>query len=243
LVSFAYAPPSTGSGRDDPPQPHRRIHPHRRPDRLGDLALDHVMSLENMGDAPSLRESPAAENGPALWDAILARFPAGSIVAGGAVRDYLLGVPAKDVDVFLSVTNWPDSGLEGFERLGSDRADEYAAMPTICIVQRGRIGGVQVDAVGVFIRSDPMGYEDAFTPQAVIETFDFGLTRCWYDGQIHDTPEARADREARAVTLLLGDRPARAEQRFARFNERMGGGWALLGHRKDGSSQQNEASQ
>lgn len=39
------------------------------------------------------------QNGPALWLKILSRFPSGAIVAGGAVRDYLLGAEPKDIDV------------------------------------------------------------------------------------------------------------------------------------------------
>lgn len=47
------------------------------------------------------------ENGPGLWNKLASRFseylPDGykPVVAGGAVRDFLLGLPPKDIDVFI----------------------------------------------------------------------------------------------------------------------------------------------
>lgn len=172
--------------------------------------------------------SPSPSNGPDLWRAILADMPEGAIIAGGAVRDYLLGVQPKDIDVFFCVSKF-NTKLDwtGYGPLGEDRRAEYDAMNAIQVVQRGMVGGFQVDAVGVSL-PQPEG-SDHFAPhfsgQAVIETFDFGLTRCWFDGELHDTPDARYDREHKTVTLLLTDRMARATDRFTRFNERMGGDW------------------
>src|SRR3546814_3197398 len=62
----------------------------------------------------------------------------------------------------------------------------------------------------------------------MVERFDFGVARCWYDGEIHDTPEAATDRANKTVTLFLDDRLERSRARFARFNERMGGDWRLI---------------
>ncbi len=165
--------------------------------------------------------SVVIENGPALWDTILARFPPGAVIAGGAVRDYLLGVPAKDVDVFLRSIDWPSSGFNGFASLADNLDAEYAAMQMIEVVQHGRIAGAEVDVIGVHL-------PDGFSAERLIAQFDFGLTRCWYDGELHDTPEAAADRAAHTVSLLINDRPERALKRWARFNERMGGGWPLV---------------
>jgi len=143
-------------------------------------------------------------------------MPAGAIVAGGAVRDYLLGVNPKDIDVFVNVDRFTNP--EGFETLGSDKDAEYDAMSEIALVTRGVIAGYQVDLVGVM-------FADAHD---MIKCFDFGVTRCWYDGEIHDTPEAAADRANKTVTLFLDDRLERSRARFARFNERMGGDWRLI---------------
>src|SRR3546814_17583635 len=62
----------------------------------------------------------------------------------------------------------------------------------------------------------------------MVERFDFGVARCWYDGEIHDTPEAATDRANKTVTLFLDDRLERSRARFARFNERLGGDWRLI---------------
>lgn len=155
-------------------------------------------------------------NGPDLWKAVLAQMPHGAIIAGGAVRDFFLGVEPKDIDVFCPSHVLGAFDFTGFQSIGGDRADEYAAMSTIDIVQRKQIAGVQVDLVGV-------GLPD-WSPRALVETFDFGITRSWFDGaDIHDTAEAGYDRAVKVVTRLIHDRPDRAEVRFARFNERMGG--------------------
>ena len=178
-------------------------------------------------DSPAAAHEPAdligLENGPALWSALLARMPTGSVVAGGAVRDYLLGQPPKDIDIFFDVQmHSSKEDWSGFGPLGLDKAAEYDAMNSIAVVQRATFNGLQVDAIGLCLEAGPV------TGERVVATFDFGLTRCWYDGEIHDTPEAKADREGKTVTLLLHDRPARAADRFVRFNTRMGGEWTFV---------------
>lgn len=171
-------------------------------------------------DTPPARGLTSGKNGPELWSAILARFPPEAVIAGGAVRDFLLGVEPKDIDVFLPVDKWPACGFPGFASLGANRDDEYQAMPDIAVVQRGEVEGHQVDIVGVVPPAQP------FSPAALVATFDFGIARCWFDGaEIHDTPEAKADREGRVVTCHLIERLARAHDRFERFNTRLGGGW------------------
>lgn len=171
--------------------------------------------------SPDGAVSPVLKNGPELWGKVLASLPAGAIVAGGAVRDHLLGVEPKDIDVFLPVDAWPSNGFSGFQTLGADKDAEYEAMPTIAVVVRGERLGYQVDVVGI--------YAERTTPADIVGTFDFGIARSWFDGErIHDTPEAAQDRAARTVTRLLHDRPERGEARFARFNARMGGAFTYV---------------
>lgn len=155
-------------------------------------------------------------NGPDLWSAILATMPPGSIVAGGAVRDFLLGVEPKDIDVFCPTEALGAFDFTGFVPLGEDRREEYEALSFIDIVQRTTRHGYQVDLVGVYL--------PGWSPLALVETFDFGITRSWFgaDG-LHDTAEAGYDRSCNVVTLLVPGRPERAAVRFARFNERHGG--------------------
>src|SRR3546814_13247052 len=91
-------------------------------------------------------------------------------------------------------------------------------MNEIAVVTRGVIAGYQVDLIGVTFADT----------RDMVERFDFGVARCWYDGEIHDTPEAATDRANKTVTLFLDDRLERSRARFARFNERMGGDWRLI---------------
>jgi len=164
---------------------------------------------------------PVITNGPALWSLVLARMPVGAIVAGGAVRDYLLGVEPKDIDVFCPTEGLGGFDFTGFEPLGEDRREEYEALSFIDLVQRTRMHGFQIDLVGV--------YMPGWTPRALVETFDFGITRCWFDGEaLHDTAEAGYDRSCDAVTLLVPGRPERAAARFARFNEAHGGRFTFV---------------
>jgi hypothetical protein len=107
-----------------------------------------------------------------------------------------------------------------FDSLFSDeRTEEYEAMDTIDVVMRGKIADYTCDLIGM---SD---FLDGFE---LIETFDFGISRCFYNGIIVSHPQATVDRENKTVTLLIDDRRERAQRRFDRFNERMGGGWRLV---------------
>lgn len=154
------------------------------------------------------------KNGPFLWDQILSHFPPSAIIAGGAIRDWWLGVEPKDFDVFIpcDVVVIPP---EGFEELGS--GSEYDGISTIDTVYRGTLCGVTVD---IILHADP----------EIINNFDFGITRGWYsirDGLI-DTVEAKTDRENGTVTLLGDLREPRTSDRFKRFNDRMGGHYQLV---------------
>jgi hypothetical protein len=193
--------------------------------------------------AGGLRPEPAAQsqpealipsaNGPDLWRAILAVMPVGSVIAGGAVRDYLLGVEPKDIDVFSDIAaerampseadhnivySDPRFGLYRIEN-EYERFEEYAAVSNIACVSSGQLLGHRVDHV--IIEGFTSGPE-------LVAGFDFGLNRCWFDGEIHDTDEARHDRETRTATLLLTDRVERSATRFQRLNERWGGGWRYV---------------
>lgn len=153
-------------------------------------------------------------------------------------RDYLLGVEPKDIDIFMGeyagtcepepketpafcFTDFsiPDPRC-GLFRIDNEheRFEEYAAVSDIMMVSSGTLLGVKVDAVLI----------DKFEGgEKLIKDFDFGITRCWYDGAIHDTPEAQSDRKRCVVTLLSDEREVRSIARFERLNARWGGGWKL----------------
>lgn len=148
-------------------------------------------------------------NGPELWNYILAQIPNG-IIAGGCVRDYLMGVEAKDVDVFVSDCTYDK--FEGWE--AHPEAEEYEAGDHVAFVMQRTLEGVTVDLIGLALKD--------FSGEEIIKTFDFGITRSWYDGEIHDTYEASEDRTNGRITLMIPDRMLRAVRRFERFNERNG---------------------
>lgn len=180
-------------------------------------------------------------NGPALWTEILKHFPAGAIVAGGAVRDYLLGLEPKDIDVFITAEQanppYPEPPLEGDElmefiltrcfdpRMGLGRIDniyerqeEYKALNNIDLVSSGQLLGYKVDAIVL---------SDSPTPEEIVADFDFGINQCWFDTEIHDTAAATMDRQTRLIRLYHFDRTERSIARFHRLNERHGGIFSL----------------
>lgn len=172
------------------------------------------------------------KNGPDLWDSILEKMPAGSVIAGGAVRDYLLGVEPKDIDVFMGVPNdlvdfttfnigdEPRSGLFRIDNF-YERLEEYQAMTNIDLVSSGTMFDFKVDAVVMTNFTDGA---------ALVSEFDFAINQCWYTKAegVRWTEASTVDRICKMVTLLQTDRLERSQKRFARFNERMGGGWILI---------------
>jgi hypothetical protein len=158
-------------------------------------------------------------NGPELWTKVLAQMPAGSIIAGGAVRDYLLGVEPKDIDVFCSDRNFTIP--EGFALLeGAEQDEEYEAMSEIDVVARGVIEGYQVDLV--FMTLEP------FNAQTLVESFDVTASQCWFDGSCHAYAAATGDLAEGLVTVLRYERLPRTIERFDRFNARHDGCFQLI---------------
>jgi len=171
-------------------------------------------------------------NEPELWDKILAQMPKDSVIAGGAIRDYLLGVEPKDIDVFCPIyfpagnapaEEWALVPQErsGLERINDryERLQEYEKFTDVVCVSRGKIEGYTVDLVEL---------EKMESGEALVQTFDFDITRLWYDGKIHTTPEADAALASKTVTLLINERKERSLTRFERFNARMNGEYKLV---------------
>lgn len=170
-------------------------------------------------------------NGPELWDKILSHFPEGSIIAGGAIRDYILGVEPKDFDVFGSYSTY-NQEVEGMEHLtqntNDEHAEEYNAMREIAIVMKGEIEGVKVDYIGHHL-------ED---PVQVIEAFDTGINQVFYaspqegglfpGGMLYKKKAFVEDMTNNTVTVLRGDRIERTKARFERFNAKMNGEYTLV---------------
>lgn len=175
-------------------------------------------------------------NGPNLWGAILKQMPPGSVIAGGAIRDWYLDVEPKDIDVFTGGQIPPDdpptqecffteafNPRSGLYRIDNyyERQEEYQAMGNIQLVSSGQMLGYRVDLVEM---TDFTGGDD------LIEGFDFAMNQMWFDGDlVYRNNAAVQDLANHTVTLLRDDRLERSLRRFERFNERMGGGWKLIG--------------
>lgn len=162
------------------------------------------------------------KNGPELWDKILSHFPEGSIIAGGAIRDYLLGLEPKDFDVFGPYATY-NAQVEGMEHLtqtsNEEHEEEYLAMREIAIVMKGEIEGVKVDYIGMHI-------ED---PVVIVEAFDTGINQLFYGNGILYKKKAHVDDVAnKTVTVTRADRLERTKERFERFNKKAGGEYTLI---------------
>lgn len=175
-------------------------------------------------------------NAPPLWDPILAAVreiyePVYCCIAGGAVRDYLLGEAPKDVDVFMHLGN-RKINLEEFYEIAQElgwqhvdvvgNAEPYLKdvgndeKPLTIAALRGRVKGVTVDLL----------LTNGKTGKEIVEGFDFHICEHWYDGEVHSTPLGKVDVQKRQWT------PSRqltdvTKKHFDRVNKRLGGKYKL----------------
>jgi len=164
------------------------------------------------------------KNGPELWDKILSHFPEDTILAGGAVRDFFLGVEPKDFDLFSPYSSYK-ADIEGMNHIDFDdgegtHAEEYEAMGEIGIVMKGEIEGVNVDYIGMHL-DDPV---------AMIESFDTDINQVFFarGGRLYKKAGFIKALETKIVTVQRGDRLERTQERFDRFNLKMHGQFTLV---------------
>lgn len=196
-------------------------------------AFDRVLNWINEQEALSIRKTdlygevmkmrPKMKNGPELWNAVLDAvktvYPQ-AIIAGGAVRDYLLGFEPKDVDVFV-VGEFAPIEHEAFTQLQvpDNRRSEYEGVRYVQFVDDYEAFGHQIQIVVLLDRQVAL--------ENLVETFDLGITRCWYDGQVHTSREFVRDYLHDTITILLNDRPERSQLRAERFAERHAGQFTI----------------
>ena len=185
---------------------------------------------------------PATENGPALWETIInpiaAAYGCPAIIAGGAVRDHLLGVDAKDIDVFVDVASIHDLEAEiaalaeaGFDLEPMDHT-EYEDAPDWVDAVRGVLDG-NFRGYPLQIIARPSA---CFTGSRLVEKFDLAITQCWFDGEVHDTAAAAKDRAERTATVTRWNSPAHVAvtyARFERFNQRQQSPFRLVDNRPE----------
>lgn len=121
------------------------------------------------------------------------------VIAGGSVRDTLLGVPYADIDVFF--VNDPKEDLSDFlvyvsELFRKKDAIDIEVPATPIGAKRYYWGEGTKDAfTGYELYSRRlkvvqfMAYGRDTTPEELIEGFDYDLVKCWYDGDFHVSEE------------------------------------------------------
>jgi hypothetical protein len=192
---------------------------------------------QHLRDAVKERFKPIkVVNNPELWNPILAAVreiyePAYVCIAGGIIRDYLLGENPKDVDVFMNLGDKKldlDEIYEKAQELGWQQVDlvgnaepylkdaPNGKKPLTVACLRGKVKGVTVDLLVTLCK----------TGREIVEGFDFHMCEHWYDGEVHSTPLGKVDIQKKQWTP---SRPLTdiTKGHFDRVNERCGGKYKL----------------
>ncbi|ALF01647.1 tRNA nucleotidyltransferase [Caulobacter phage Percy] len=180
-------------------------------------------------------------NGPDLWAALLEDlvpiFGGDTIVAGGAVRDFMLGLEPKDIDIWVN-----ERDLVGMQhkmrRLHEDQylrwnwylkemedgdPDYNGSIGDNLLIWEGEaVYKPQVGEGAVHMAINVIACpEHVDGIEAVVDRFDMDICQWWFSGgMIHQTPAALAALDNRTATVIRGHDHSRADRRFANFNAR-----------------------
>lgn len=145
-------------------------------------------------------------NGPELWDEILGvarEFGQNPVIAGGAIRDYVLGLGApKDIDVFIGGVppdemqlpeNWigvmPDIRADAFIS-----PEYHGQIGTINAIQNWRSDISPAPIQFIWIGDvDPIQY---------VRRFDLGTSKCYYRNSMVLGRDFLHDWHNRQITIL-----------------------------------------
>lgn len=197
---------------------------------------DFIIPVNNMRkfDLKRINAKKAAENDPVLWNHILENvreiYGCDACIAGGAVRDYFLGVREKDIDVFVDVA-YDDVITSSTAELNFGPAirtdhggNEYKTRdPKIVGTWEFYHKGVVINLI-----AKPLPVEDYV--QALLDTFDFEICKSAYffnkatgEYEIYDSSNAKCDREDKTFTYVgPEDNTEQSFRRLERFNQRTG---------------------
>jgi len=182
---------------------------------------------------------------PAKWLEVLAKvqevFPE-ALIAGGALRDLILGREIKDIDVFVR-----SRGEETQAALASIYGDAKAEHPDL-VRDYGEnvpeLQGVYTLHVGDGDRDwapDSPVSDDEYcpfqiialnqdvTPDSCLGRFDFGICRVATDGKtVFIDPAFTKDIVAHTFTLLFCNKRESSMKRFTRLTDEKYRGWTLV---------------
>lgn len=129
-------------------------------------------------------------NSPKLWDELLSHVPKGSALMGGAIVDYLLGLPVHDYDIFYSYHhgqgfilpgNWvmtaadfnDPAWIKEHEEMYLQGVDEFGNNPISSVIEYLVADEHKVQLIGV-------NYDN---PMKHMKNFDHSLTLASYNGR------------------------------------------------------------
>jgi hypothetical protein len=178
---------------------------------------------------------------PAGWQRALEiihmDFP-DAVIAGGALRDLILGREIKDIDVFAHAngnydTPWTSAQLKGCmdHYLGPSKISINEAFAKACPAITGVVCAVEIWArytlpnpVQLILTPFPV------TLRSAVARIDFGLCRVAYDGKtLYRSPEFDYDAENKQFTLYRADNDRqywRSQARWERFQAKYEG-WPM----------------
>lgn len=152
-----------------------------------------------------------AENGPDYWSSLLENvdeiFGTTSFIGGGAVRDHLLGVLPKDIDIFIHPLDFTRDDLSNMcEELGWGRAAHVHGEEYLKNGSHGEISAFSV--YELYPKSSPVPVQLIFKMASkdnylhdVLSQFDLDICKsAYYNGTIVDTEVAKDDRERKTIT-------------------------------------------
>lgn len=152
-----------------------------------------------------------------------------ALIAGGAVRDFLLGREIKDIDFFMR-SRGPEEDKRIAETAFTDAIVQHGELPEEYRLQMPELASVYVSHEGLRDYRDIFG-DGQFPAQLIflngsekdayglISRFDFGLCRAAFDGErALYTDEFLKDAFGLTMTLINADNMEKSRHRYERLS-------------------------
>lgn len=142
-----------------------------------------------------------------------------TIIAGGFLRDFALGVPPKDIDVFI------ESSPYGSEYLGRRIAEALGIEPIEVTLQceLSYLGNNEADRIFAAGELDGLPVQiielaPGINPAGRVPRFDFGLCQIWMDENgVHFTDAFDRDVAGRTLTLCYAESQEEHDRSMRRY--------------------------